>query len=150
MTNLTPEAIEHLTDEDLTELPLDTQRAIFEQIAEQTAYLAKAKRRIVAAVEAKFADELVGINTGTVTVERGDSVVTITRPKSVSWDQEALMKAEDVLRHQWGEHPSEYIDTKRSVSETKYQAWPEKIRALFEGARTVKAGATAIKFKDPK
>jgi hypothetical protein len=32
------------------------------------------------------------------------------------------------------------VDTKISVSETKYNAWPPAVRDLFAPARTVKSG----------
>ena len=40
----------------------------------------------------------------------------------------------------WGENPADYVDTKLSVSETSYKAWPPAIRDLFTPARTVKPG----------
>ena len=40
----------------------------------------------------------------------------------------------------WGENPADYVETKLSVSETSYKAWPPAIRDLFTPARTVKPG----------
>lgn len=147
MTNMTHETIEHLTDEELAELPLATLRALFEDTTDAIAAINKAKRRVVAAVEAKA---LYIPNTGSTRIEADDTVVTITRPKRVEWDQDQLREAQRILMEEWGEAPSEYVDEKLSVAETKYNAWPAKIQALFEPARTVKAGATSIKFSDPK
>ncbi len=39
-----------------------------------------------------------------------------------------------------GDDPVEYIDVAYKVSERKYTAWPENIRAAFAPARTVKTG----------
>jgi hypothetical protein len=43
-----------------------------------------------------------------------------------------------------GEDPTEFIDTKLSVSERKYSALPEAWRKGFEPARTVKVGALKV------
>ena len=40
----------------------------------------------------------------------------------------------------WGESPADYVTTEVSVPESRFTAWPPRIRALFEPARTVAAG----------
>lgn len=87
-----------------------------------------------------------GINdTGTHHRREGDYRVTITVPKNVSWDQAALGRAIETIKG-WGEDPAEYVETKLTVSETRYKAWPKTIRDLFEPARTVRQGKPKIEI----
>lgn len=87
-----------------------------------------------------------GINdTGTHHRRDGDYQIAIVVPKNVSWDQDALGKAIETIKG-WGEDPAEYVETKLTVSETKYKAWPKPIRDLFEPARTVRQGKPKIEI----
>jgi len=81
-----------------------------------------------------------GLNdTGTHHRSDGDFDITITVPKNVSWAPGQLAVAIEGLKS-WGEDPADYVDTKITVAESKYKAWPPAIRDLFTPARTVKAG----------
>lgn len=71
---------------------------------------------------------------------------TVTYPKRVTWDQAKLEAiANDIKTN--GENPLEYVDLEYSVSEDKYKAWPESIRAVFTTARTVARGNPSVKVK---
>lgn len=81
-----------------------------------------------------------GLNdTGTHYRNDGDFNIKITVPKRVDWDADKLANAVETIKG-WGEDPADYVDTKISVSETKYNAWPPAVRDLFTPARTVKSG----------
>jgi len=81
-----------------------------------------------------------GLNTtGTHRRIDGDYEIRIEVPKNVAWDQAKLAAAIETIRG-WGENPTDYVDTKLSVSENSYKAWPPAIRDLFTPARTVKPG----------
>ena len=81
-----------------------------------------------------------GLNTtGTHRRIDGDYEIRIEVPKNVAWDQAKLAAAIETILG-WGENPADYVDTKLSVSETSYKAWPPAIRDLFTPARTVKPG----------
>ena len=81
-----------------------------------------------------------GLNsTGTTHLVDGDYDIKITVPKNVSWEQDKMRAAVETIKG-WGEDPAEYVDTKITVSERAYDAWPSAIRDLFEPARTVKQG----------
>lgn len=73
--------------------------------------------------------------------------ITVTIPKKVTWDQAKLadMYAKIKLGN---ENPGDYIKVSYDVSETKYNAWPEAIRAAFDEARTVQPGKVTIKLGD--
>lgn len=87
-----------------------------------------------------------GINqTGTTHIRDGDIEITVTIPKRVKYDQDALSKAVETIKG-WGEDPAEYVQTEIKVSENAYKAWPSAIRDLFEPARTVEAGKPKIEL----
>ena len=73
--------------------------------------------------------------------------VKVEVKKNVSWDQTEMKNAQGVLRDEWGEDPSEYIDAKLSVAESKWKAWPEKIQKLFIAARTVRPSSPVVTIK---
>lgn len=82
-----------------------------------------------------------GINgTGTTHRADGDFDIKVTVPKTVAWDQERLASAMATIRDEWEGDPAEYVETKLSVQERKFDAWPAPIRDLFTPARTVKPG----------
>lgn len=91
-----------------------------------------------------------GLNdTGTHHRTDGGYEIKVTVPKSVAWNQEHLRKAAEIIKG-WGENPDDYLDTKLSVSETRYNAYPPAIRDLFTPARTVKPGKPKFDFAPAK
>ena len=81
-----------------------------------------------------------GLNsTGTHHRTDGDYEIKVIVPKRVDYDQGRLASAVETIKG-WGEDPADYVETKLSVAESKFKAWPPAIRDLFEPARTVKAG----------
>lgn len=80
-----------------------------------------------------------GKDTGTVRLQDGPVTVVAELPKRVEWDQERLARIKDRIAEA-GEDPSEFIDTRLSVSERRFAALPESWRKGFEPARTVRAG----------
>lgn len=73
--------------------------------------------------------------------------LTINTPKKVTWDQGKLADMYDKIKL-GNENPGDYIKVSYDVSETKYNAWPESIRAAFDEARTVQPGKVTIKLGD--
>ncbi|WP_310533171.1 hypothetical protein [Novosphingobium sp.] len=88
-----------------------------------------------------------GLNdTGTHHRTDGDFDIKVTVPKTVSWDQPRLASAIATIRDEWEGDPAEYVETKLSIMERKFDAWPAPIRDLFAPARTVKAGKPKIEI----
>jgi hypothetical protein len=87
-----------------------------------------------------------GKDTGTVRFVADDFVIVADLPKKVEWDQAELARAREVVAS-WGENVSDYIDTKLSVAEKRYTAWPATIRKVFEKARTVSSGKPTYKIE---
>lgn len=140
--------------EQVANLPVDQLALLLEDVAKAKANAASLDDKLSAALSRRFADRAAelrqadGKDTGRVRIEEGDHVVIADLPKSVIWDQKRLAEAEEVVRS-WGENVAEFIAIKRSVSETKYTAWPSTIRKVFEPARTLKAGKPSFAI-EPK
>ena len=80
-----------------------------------------------------------GKDTGKIRFDDKGVSVIAELPKRIDWDQSKLAQIAANIASA-GEDPSEFIDTKLSVSERKYGALPESWRKGFEPARTVRAG----------
>lgn len=77
-----------------------------------------------------------GKDTGTTHLQHDDFDITVEIGKDVKWDTKGL--AELVAKIEaTGSDPREYVEIKYSVSETKFKAWPQSLRAPFEPLRTV-------------
>jgi hypothetical protein len=108
----------------------------------------KARALLLSASEAEIASQLEGkdYGCGTATVASDAFKIKVTVSKRVKWDSYALTVAEQNLI-QLGEDPSEYIEVKRSVSESAYKNWPSTLQSLFVDARTVETSEPAIKIE---
>jgi hypothetical protein len=124
-------------------LPLDQLALLLDEVA---ALKADAKRlgdllhdaldaRFSAAASAARREE--GKDTGRVRLEQDGFEVVADLPKKVEWQQARLAAAVATLR-EWGEDPADYVATELRVPEARFSAWPPRIRALFEPARTVR------------
>lgn len=80
-----------------------------------------------------------GKDTGRVRFQVDSFEVVADLPKRTDWDQARLRDSVAVLRG-WGEDPADYVAVEMSVPESRYAAWPPRIRTLFEPARTVGTG----------
>jgi hypothetical protein len=80
-----------------------------------------------------------GKDTGTVRFQDGAVEVVVDLAKRVDWDQPRLAALSEQIRA-GGEDPGQYVEVSFKVSERAYTAWPERIRAAFEPARTVRTG----------
>lgn len=80
---------------------------------------------------------------GTVNLHDGDMKVKVEVKKSVEWDQEQLAVIAERIAAA-GDDPAEWIDTKLSVSESKFKAWSRAMQDTFAPARTVKAAKSSI------
>jgi hypothetical protein len=86
-----------------------------------------------------------GKDTGTVRFDDGEVEVTAELPKRVEWDQRRLADLAGQIRAS-GEDPGQYVEVSFKVSERAYVAWPERIRAAFEPARTVRTGRATYRL----
>ena len=86
-----------------------------------------------------------GKDTGTVRFQDGGVEVAVDLPKKVEWDQARLAALSEQIRA-GGEDPSQYVEISFKVPERSYVAWPERIRHVFEPARTVRRGRQTFKL----
>ena len=86
-----------------------------------------------------------GKDTGTVRFQDGTVEVVVDLAKRVDWDQPRLAALAEQIRA-GGEDPGQYVEVSFKVSERAYTAWPERIRAAFEPARTVRTGKPAYRL----
>jgi hypothetical protein len=115
------------------------------ELADAKAFLADVEAKLGAALDYKFGEPArdlrlaEGKDSGRVRLHDGDFVIVADQPKRVEWDQRELAAVVARIRDT-GDDPAEYVKTKLEVSERAYSAWPQRIRAVFEPARTVKLG----------
>jgi hypothetical protein len=89
-----------------------------------------------------------GKDTGRTRIVEDGFEVVADLPKKVDWHQSRLAEAVATLRG-WGEDPADYVTTEIRVPESRFTAWPPRIRAVFEPARTVATGRPAYSL-EPK
>ena len=151
MSRLTPEALLDMPVGQLSERAA-TELFDLKLLASDLTALAKAVTdHLDRALELRFADKAQALRRAHgkdfgVTHFDDDGVrVTADLPKRVEWDQIQLTEIAARIRIT-GEDPGQYIESSYRVSETKYGAWPESIRAVFEPARTVKPGKAGFRL----
>ena len=80
-----------------------------------------------------------GKDTGRIRITDDAFEVIADLPKKAAWDQPKLAAAVATILS-WGEDPADYVTTEIRVPESRFTAWPPRIRAVFEPARTVATG----------
>jgi hypothetical protein len=134
---------------ELAQMPVDLLAGLQAELDHATKTLKSATARLNTALEVRYATRAAearracGKDTGTVRLADGDYTVIADLPKRVDWDQETLAQIAANIADS-GDDPSEFIDTKLTVPERKYNALPEAWRDGFEPARTVKVGALKV------
>ena len=134
---------------ELAQMPVQLLAGLQAELTHASRQLKSATARFNSALEVRYATRAAearhacGKDTGTVRLADGNYTVVADLPKRVDWDQQKLAQIAANIADS-GEDPSEFIDTKLTVSERKYGALPEAWRKGFEPARTVKTGALKV------
>lgn len=129
----------------IAQLPIDHLVLLADDAAALKAEAKQIGDKFAAALHARFGDQaavtrrMEGKDTGRVRLVTDGVEVVADLPKRTEWDQPRLAEAVATLRG-WGEDPADYVAIEMSVPESRYAAWPPRIRALFEPARTVGTG----------
>ena len=129
----------------VSRLPVDQLALLADDVATIKADAKTLGDKLANALHARFGDQaavarrMEGKDTGRVRFQVGGFEVVADLPKRADWDQARLRDAVAVLRR-WGEDPADYVSIEMSVPESRYAAWPPRIRALFDPARTASAG----------
>lgn len=126
----------------IRDLPLENVAALLRFISEAKSELATLTSLTQAGLELRYADaaraQLLakGQDTGTTHIQDGDFDITVEIGKEVKWEPKGLNELVAKIEATGGD-PREYVEIKYSVSEAKFKAWPQTLRAPFEALRTV-------------
>jgi hypothetical protein len=126
-------------------LPIDHLSMLLEEVAELRTDAKRLSDLLHDALHARYGEAAAaarraeGKNTGRVRLEDDGFEIVADLPKRVEWDQAKLMEAIATIRG-WGEDPADYVTIEVRVPESRFTAWPPRIRAVFEPARTVGTG----------
>ena len=129
----------------VSRLPVDQLALLADDVATLKADAKTLGDKLTSALHARFGDQaavarrMEGKDTGRVRLLVDGFEVVADLPKRTEWEQSRLAEAVATLRG-WGEDPADYVAIEMSVPESRYAAWPPRIRALFEPARTASAG----------
>jgi len=129
----------------IAQLPIDHLVLLADDVAELKADTKQVGDKFAAALHVRFGDQaavtrrMEGKDTGRVRLLVDGVAIVADLPKRTEWQQARLAEAVAVLRG-WGEDPADYVAVEMNVPESRYAAWPPRIRALFEPARTVGTG----------
>ena len=121
----------------LFEIKLHADRAL--TIAKAVAWHIEGALKLKYAARARELRLAAGKDAGVVHFDDGRVRITADLPRKVDWDQKQLAAIHQRIVDS-GENPAEFIETSYSVTETKFNAWPESIKNSFLPARTVKTG----------
>ena len=137
---------------DLALMPAALLTAVQAEIETASDRMKAVTERFALALEVRYAARAAdcrqdaGKDTGTIRFEDGDVTVIADLAKRIDWDQAKLAQiAENIALA--GDDPTEFIETKLSVSERKYSALPESWRKGFEPARTVRTGKPKFRLQ---
>ena len=126
----------------IRDLPLENVAALQRFITEAKSELATLAAMVQTGLEMRYADaakaQLLakGQDTGTTHIQDGDFDITVEIGKDVKWEPKGLTELVAKIKATGGD-PSEYVEIKYGVSEAKFKAWPQTLRAPFEALRTV-------------
>lgn len=145
-----------MTAAEVARLPLDQLALLLDEVGDLKADAKRLGDLLQDALHVRFGEAATaarraeGKDTGRVRLEQDGFEILADLPKKVRWDQPKLAEAIATLRG-WGEDPADYVATELRVPEARFSAWPPRIRALFEPARTVAAGrpSYSLELKDP-
>lgn len=143
-----------MTPSELENLPVDQLILIQQEIAASAEYLKKVKLVFDGALEGRYEKSIKtayknkGEVYGKTSFLDGDAEVEVNTPKKISWDADQMKHIERTIAKQWQSNPEEYIQIKRTVSETAWNSWPSEIKELFADARTEDVGKRSIVLKE--
>ena len=126
----------------IRDLPLDNVAALLRFISDAKSELGTLSNLVQAGLELRYADEAraqlltKGQDTGTTHILDGDFDITVEIGKDVKYEPKGLTELVAKIEATGGD-PREYVEIKYSVSEAKFKAWPQTLRAPFEALRTV-------------
>ncbi len=126
----------------IRDLPLENVSALQRFISDAKSELGTLSAMVQSGLEMRYADaaraQLLakGQDTGTTHLQDAGYDVTVEIGKDVKYEAKGLAELVAKIEATGGD-PREYVEIKYSVSEAKFKAWPQTLRAPFEALRTV-------------
>ncbi|WP_062196626.1 hypothetical protein [Caldimonas taiwanensis] len=153
MNDLTlyPADLAALSVAQLAALPPEQKAEISRNLDEALAWLKQARAKFDAALDAAYGEQAraarlaAGKDFGVVHLTDGALRVTVDVPKRVAWDQAQLSQMARRIAAA-GERVEDYLDVEYSVSESRFNHWPQALQRQFEPARTVKPGKPTFRL----
>lgn len=151
MSLLTPEALLAMPVGQVAERRADELFELKRLAADLTAVAKAVSEHLDRALELRYAEQAqalrrqAGKDYGVVHFDDGRVRVTADVPKKVVWDETQLAEIVQRVRLA-GDDPAQYVETSYRVSETKFNAWPDSIRAVFAPARTTRPGKPGFRL----
>lgn len=136
---------------DLAEQSSDTLFKLKNDAADRLNDAKAAADHIERAIDLKYGERAhrlrleAGKDTGVVHFDDGHVRITADLPKKVEWDQARLADITKRIAAN-GDDPTQYVEISYRVSETKFGAWPESLKASFVQARTLKTGKPSFRL----
>lgn len=132
--------------EAIANAPVSELAMVQDDLKAAEADLKRAKARLSLAMTARFPrNKKLGADSQIVDGYK----VTSTVAKKVTWDQDKLAEFEQTIIN-WGDEPRDYITVKRSITETAFNNWPERLQGFAMPARTVEEGSISFKIEEAK
>ncbi len=151
MSMKSPDQILATPAEDLAALSPEAIMQLRSNASELLSVATAVTDRINKAIDLKYAKRAqvlrlaAGKDTGVVHFDDGAVRITADLAKSIEWDQKKLT---DIVRRiaASGDDPTQYVEIKYRVSETKFNAWPDSLKSAFLPARTLKTGKSDFRL----
>jgi len=126
----------------IRDLPLDNVSALQRFILDAKSELATLAATVQTGLEMRYGEQAKaqllakGQDTGTTHIQDDGFDITVEIGKDAKYEPKGLAELVAKIAEAGGD-PREYVEIKYSVSETKFKAWPQTLRAPFEALRTV-------------
>ena len=126
----------------IRDLPLENVAALQRFISDAKSELGTLSNMLQTGLEMRYGEQAKtqllaqGKDTGTTHIQYGEFDITVEIGKDVKWETKGLTELVAKIEAT-GSDPREYVEIKYSVSEAKFKAWPQTLRAPFEALRTV-------------
>lgn len=146
------EGLRQMPVSDLIEMPAEHLALLQVDVADAVDAALRMQDCIAAAIALRYEQRAVsaraaaGKNVGTVRLRDDTVEVVVELPRRVEWDPVQLAAIVERL-HAGGEDPGQFLEVSLTISEAAYIAWPERVRAAFEPARTVRTDRATYRLE---
>lgn len=126
----------------IRDLPLENVADLQRFISDAKSELATLTNMVQTGLELRYGEQAKtqllaqGKDTGTTHIVDVGFDITVEIGKEAKYEPKGLADLVAKIKATGGD-PSEYVEIKYSVSEAKFKAWPQSLRAPFEALRTV-------------